>query len=132
MNDYPDALLAGSTVCQYADAIMVMVDEDIAAGKPRCGKRMPSDVGSFSELHDYRDANMYVLEAMGEVALDFGSDDASALVNAVMNEVSARLEARAPAVREQMTKTVRFAVSLGWTGVYGEHEGGHVSPVTCR
>jgi hypothetical protein len=47
-----------TTISGYADKIMAEVGKDIAAGW------MPATVSTFSELHDYVDANDYALEAV--------------------------------------------------------------------
>jgi hypothetical protein len=110
-----------TTTSEYADRIMAMIDEDIVAGL------MPSDVDTFAVLHDYVDANMYVLDTMHD---DFPApDDDEVLIsdaeteaaNAVMDEVARRLAARAPAVRIRMAETVLFAILAGFTGRYGEY-----------
>ena len=89
-------LHASDCPCQlnlYADAIMVMIDEDMAGGY------VPGDVDSFSALHDHVDANMYYLQAMG---VEFATDPASnGLVNAVLDEVDRRLRARGGEVSGQ-------------------------------
>jgi hypothetical protein len=83
-----------TNVSEYADKIMAEIHGDMQKPFP-WGKQIPRDVGSFSALHDYCDANEYVLEAMGQLALNFNSDGDNALVNAVMDEVDSRLRAEA-------------------------------------
>lgn len=80
----PDA----QRVQSYADKIMAMVGSDIAAGI------VPAAVASFSALHDYVDANEYVLQAMPGIADDFASESAAELCNAVTGEVDRRLSER--------------------------------------
>jgi hypothetical protein len=46
-----------TAISEYADKIMTEIDGDIKAG------HVPATVASFSELHDYVDANDYALEA---------------------------------------------------------------------
>lgn len=76
------------SVGEYADKIMVMIRADIASGM------VPADVGSFSELHDYCDANGYALQAMPEdIVLSFSDEGCSALVNAVLDECDRRIRA---------------------------------------
>lgn len=50
-------------VSRWADQIMAMIREDMKAPFP-WGKQIPRDVASFSELHDYCDANTYALTAV--------------------------------------------------------------------
>ncbi len=45
-------------ISRYADAIMTLIKSDVEAGI------VPASVRSFSELHDYVDANDYGLEAV--------------------------------------------------------------------
>ena len=80
---------ATKTVSEYADEAMAQIDDDIAEG------HVPAWVTEFSTLHDYVDANCYLLH------VPFGSDianeadpDGVALVNAVSDEVQRRLQAR--------------------------------------
>lgn len=87
---YPEALPKGSTVEQYADAMMVAITDDMLQPFPH-GKWIPWNVGSFSALHDYCDANEYLPDVMGEVALNFSDDDDNAMVNRVLDEVAKRL-----------------------------------------
>jgi hypothetical protein len=85
---------ADPRVTEYAGKIMLMIWGDMREPFP-WGKQIPRDVGSFSALHDYCDANEYALRVMGEdIALDF-TDEGTALVNAVLNEVNQRLAAEA-------------------------------------
>jgi hypothetical protein len=92
-------------VSDYADKIMAEVDGDIKAGL------VPATVATFSELHDYVDANDYALEAVPfsgppctcvRTTANPGCSCAYAeawgeymeLLNVVETEVSARLAAR--------------------------------------
>lgn len=50
-----------NNVGKLADLIMAAVHEDMQQPFP-WGKQIPRDVGSFSALHDYCDANDYLLE----------------------------------------------------------------------
>ena len=82
-------------LARYAGQIMAAIHADMDAGL------VPRDVGSFSALHDHRDANMYVLIAMGEVdtyTAEGETDEHHALVNAIMDEVDRRLAAEAAAI----------------------------------
>lgn len=77
----------------YADRIMVMVLEEIAEGA------IPGTVRSFTDLHDYTDANMY-LENAGQ-RWEWGTDEEfNTLVeatNRITDEVSRRLQIRTEA-----------------------------------
>ena len=80
---------------QFADRVMVLVDEDIAAG------RVPADVASFVALHDHVDANEYVIDVLAghfvrgdESAEVMFGDAETAMANAVMDIVAARLAER--------------------------------------
>lgn len=86
------------TADEYADKIMALIHEDMRQPFP-WGKQIPRDVGSFSALHDYCDANDYVLETMGSIALNFDNDVDCELVNAVETEVDKRLAAEAAEIR---------------------------------
>ena len=94
-----------TSTSEYADKIMAAIDVDIQAGL------IPATVASFSELHDYVDANDYALEAvpftaplctcertMGNPACYCGHGEAwfayMEYLNTVESEVSARLAAR--------------------------------------
>jgi len=84
---------SGNTVTGYADKIMALVHRDMADGL------MPRDVGSFSGLHDYCDANMYALDVIPEeIVLNFEDEDTTALVNAVLDECDRRLAVEAVAL----------------------------------
>jgi hypothetical protein len=76
----------------WADLVMRRVELD----------RIPGFVASFSELHDHVDANVYLIDIVGpdfpqapEDAEIMFSDEDVAASNAVSNEVSLRLAARA-------------------------------------
>lgn len=75
-------------VARYADDIMVRVERDMEAGI------IPSDVSTFSELHDYCDENCY-LDGVpwGETTEDV--EASLAVNNAVSDEIDRRLAARA-------------------------------------
>ena len=94
--------MSKKTVSEYADMIMIEINKDIADGI------VPRDVASFSALHDYVDANMYVLDAMHD---DFPepdsdenlfSDEETDTANAVMDEVNERLAARAAEIESEI------------------------------
>lgn len=77
------------TASEYADEIMVMIREDIAAGK------VSPIVWSFDALHNYVDANGYTLAAhvpWGGDAATAEDPEGMALVNAVENEITRRLQ----------------------------------------
>ena len=98
-----------AAVARWADRIMVAIEADQAAGL------VPYTVAGFGELHDHRDANMYVIDVLaGEFpvpAEHYGDEypdgakldeaDQAALdaeteaANAVMGEVDRRLKAKA-------------------------------------
>ena len=84
------------TVAEYADEIMRMIEHDMTEGF-EWGEKLPRDVGSFTALHNHCDANDYVAEAMGRIALDFDSEESGTLVNAVTDEVDKRLREMAAA-----------------------------------
>lgn len=50
----------------YADAIMAEIHDDMRAPF-HWGKQIPRNVGSFSALHDYCDANMYLIDAVPDL-----------------------------------------------------------------
>lgn len=88
---------SAADVMKFADAIMAEIEHDMTEGFP-WGKKLPRTVASFSELHDYCDANMYLMNALegvfprgGEDAEVMFSDDEVDLGNAVSNEVDRRL-----------------------------------------
>jgi hypothetical protein len=90
---YPDgdyayaAWKAGEiTTTQFASEVLKAIDADIEDGV------LPPDVATFSELHDYVDANEYVLDVMGSVT---SGDDDLALASAITSEVDRQLVARA-------------------------------------
>lgn len=69
----------------WAEWIMAEIDADIARGQ------VAADVGSFAELHDYVDANEYLLQAVPDM------DDYAEWIaahNATADEVNRRLAAR--------------------------------------
>ena len=75
-------------ISRYAGAVLAEIDEDIRSGL------VPCTVTTFSELHDYVDANGYH-EAAG-VPFVAGADNPYLIVNQVSAEVSRRLTERAP------------------------------------
>ena len=91
--------MESKTVEQYADRIMALIDETIAEGfRNTHGVPMPATVASFSELHDYVDANDYFVDA----EVPWGTEAERELTNQVADEVSRRLAARqAPGIIEQ-------------------------------
>jgi hypothetical protein len=71
---------------------MAMVREDIERPFPH-GKQIPRDVASFTALHDYLDANDYLIQAGVPWGTDPGAgEDGAEMINAVCAEVSRRLE----------------------------------------
>lgn len=68
-------------VQRYADAIMAMIKEDQDSGQ------VPREVSSWDELDDSVDTDDYFRQAQ----LPVGSGEATALHNAVSDEVSRRL-----------------------------------------
>jgi hypothetical protein len=85
-------MIADQAVTRYADAIIAMIDADIAVGA------LPTGIATFEELHDHLDANEYLQEA----GVPFGTDpgagvDGCEAVNAVAAEVDRQLAARAAA-----------------------------------
>jgi hypothetical protein len=80
--------VSAQSISQYADMIMGLVDADMRLG------RIPATVASFSELHDYVDANDYALEVIPRDAAP-SWDAWMELANDVEAEVSGRLAARA-------------------------------------
>ena len=85
-------MITDHAVARFADAIIAMIDADIAIGV------LPTGVATFGELHDHVDANEY----LQEVGVPFGTDpgagtDGCEAVNAVAAEVERQLAARAAA-----------------------------------
>lgn len=69
----------------YADAIMAMIAGDTPSP-------VPAGVTSFAQLHDYVDANMYLVDAGVPIGTDPGAgDDGCEMANAVADEVSMRM-----------------------------------------
>jgi hypothetical protein len=82
-----------TTAEEYAHRIMAEIHKDLTEDFP-WGAKLPRDVGSFSALHDYCDANMYLLVAVDEVdtyEAETETEEHYALVNAIMAEVDKRL-----------------------------------------
>lgn len=76
--DYPQSEDPG--VNAAADAIMAEVEKDMTEGFS-WGVKMPRDVGSFSAMHDWCDANEYLIDAIPSVEVvpcncGRGQDDA--------------------------------------------------------
>lgn len=80
------------SVNAFADKIMQMIDEDISNEELRNsnGERMPATVSSFSELHEYCDANDYYVQA----GVPWETQAEKDLTNEVGSEVTRRLQAR--------------------------------------
>jgi hypothetical protein len=77
-----------AAVSLYAERIMAMIREDAERSQ------VPRDVASFTALHDYLDANEYLIQAEVPWGTDPGAGkDGSEMVNVVCDEVSRRLEA---------------------------------------
>jgi hypothetical protein len=93
------------TISDYADEIMAEIDDMIAEGWTNSsGEPVPADLASFSQLHEYCDANDLLIEAK----VPFGSDlpegtDPCEMVNAVTDEVTRRLAARAADLQHNKT-----------------------------
>lgn len=82
-----------AAVSHYADRIMAMIREDMERPTPG-GKQVPRNVASFIALHDYLDANEYLIHAGVPWGTDPGAGtDGVETVNAVCAEVSRRLQA---------------------------------------
>lgn len=105
------------SVAEYADQIITMIHAD------QRQMMVPLDVGSFSALHDHVDANMYVLNAMGEAdtyEAETETNEHNALVNSIMNEVDRRLRVGAGLTRldaaidglERLQETVYVVVTF--------------------
>ena len=78
---------------RYADQIMAMIREDMEGLFPH-GKQVPRGVANFTALHDYLDANDYLVQVGVPWGTDPGAgEDGAEMVNAVCAEVSRRLEA---------------------------------------
>lgn len=91
-----DATLKGvdriETVESYADAIMARVDADMREDPPLREFRV------FADLHDWCDANEYMIQA--RVPYDPDSPDVMAFYVSVQDAITERLEARSLAERE--------------------------------
>lgn len=82
-----------AAVSRYADRIIAMVRKDMERPFP-WGKQIPRDVASFSELHEYCDANDYLTHAEVPWGTDPGAgEDGVEVVNMVCAEVTRRLKA---------------------------------------
>lgn len=75
------------TVSEYADKVCELLTEDVGAGIVPLGK-----VTKFADLHDYVDANDYLLQAGVPFGADSGAGrDGTEIVNAVCDEVTQRI-----------------------------------------
>jgi hypothetical protein len=74
-----------AAISEYADKIMAEVGKDITAGW------MPATVSTFSELHDYVDANDYALEAAPFSEFGGTWDEYMEHLNVIEAEVDRRL-----------------------------------------
>lgn len=73
-----------SQVNTYANQILAEIRHDIGTGQ------VPVTAASFSELHEYVDANEYLIAIFGEnLALD---DAQLAFENEILNEVDTRIK----------------------------------------
>jgi len=135
---------------RYAGEIMIEIHDTMSSDwRNSKGERMPADVGSFSGLHDYCDANMYLLDgipyepascdcdAQTRLHDGFGSDheDGCAvyvawnaymeLCNEVSDEIDRRLRAEALALntgeRCKCGRLVRFNSSNDGSGHHVAH-----------
>lgn len=83
-------------IARYAATIMNEIHEDMK--KPfGWGKQIPADAGSFCELHDYCDANTYLLDFIPQGALSW--DAYMKLCNDVSDAVDKILAAEAKSLR---------------------------------
>lgn len=100
---YANGYVDPAEVKRYADLIMADIHDDIARGMVNShGVTIPKYPGSFSAMHEYTDANMYVLDHMGDIALAFDDEANNALVNAVTDECDRRLLAEYKEACEQV------------------------------
>jgi hypothetical protein len=70
----------------YAAELLNMIREDIASGQ------VPATVSTFSELHDYVDANDYIIQSSLYSHRNW-SDDREETINRVTDLVDAALKA---------------------------------------
>jgi hypothetical protein len=92
----------------YATRVLAMIHADMDSPHTEGFKDIPRDVGSFSALHDYRDANMWVLDAMGDLGLPGEDDDTGHdLVNNVIERVHQMLVQEA----RLLTRKIQVVVS---------------------
>lgn len=119
----------GSEVSRWADAIIEMIEEDIRTG------RVPASVATFSELHDWVDANDYLTQA----EIPWGSDELAdgpaeqRLVNIVSTEITRRLMRRTATTFEVLeinlfTIAERLRVDYG-IRAFVDHTGGNTATV---
>jgi hypothetical protein len=92
--------MTSTDVTRWAGVLMAEIHNDMREPFP-WGKQIPRNVGSFSLLHDYCDANMLLDAdpALMDLATS-GSDDGMTVVNAVLDEVNARLAAEAKQISD--------------------------------
>lgn len=109
-----EALLARDALVQsHARLVMHAIREDVISGV------VPADVPTFSALHDYTDANMYVADLPG-----LWSDDGHAdldIANAVTDEVNRMLDARHinPPIGTMLQKISAAGVDCDWGSTGG-------------
>ena len=110
--------IGAELIRRYADAIMIAIEADMDAGI------VPRSVSTFTELHDYVDANEYAVLAgvpwgSDPEALRYGNDG-YALVNAVEGAVSAMLavSARQTSIDEH-SDSCRGERQIGTPGNFG-------------
>ncbi len=76
---------ATGTPAAWADLILADILADIERGI------VPRGVADFARLHDYVDANMYLLNRMGSLIIDSASTPQADLANAITGLLSDRL-----------------------------------------
>src|SRR5215469_2202849 len=92
----------------YATRVLAMIHADMDSPHTEGFKDIPRDIGDFGKLHDYRDANMWVIDAMGDLALPGEDDEAGHdLVNNVIERVHQMLVQEA----KLLTNKVKVVVS---------------------
>lgn len=101
-----------AAVQRYADTVMRWIERDIDAGL------IPASVASFVELHDYRDANVYVIDAIGADYVTFehyGDEDATGAP--LSAERLAAVEAETDmsnAITDEITRRLWKCPGCGW------------------
>ena len=84
-------------IMRWADAIYAEIHHDMTSDYVNSeGKPIPADVGTFSELQDYVDANEYLLSEVPQGDLSW--DDYTELLNEVSNAADVLLRADALAL----------------------------------